>query len=214
MFRYLPAAAAAVALGFAAVPAAEAATVFSGTVNTIQANNVDPGLVVQTGNFNSFSLPLEVGVTSAPVGLFSIWTNEADIGWDDLARSNIFVQLQFSSPTGPWTGGPIGGETFGVWGVFKEGGRVEWDGPATYTFGNGGKLEVSLNNTNFNWGDWSLFNPETNPGQQYGAVVEARFKLVELPSAVPEPATWAMMITGFGLAGVAIRRRRESLVAA
>ena len=28
-------------------------------------------------------------------------------------------------------------------------------------------------------------------------------------SAVPEPATWAMMITGFGLAGAAIRRRRE-----
>jgi hypothetical protein len=29
-------------------------------------------------------------------------------------------------------------------------------------------------------------------------------------SAVPEPATWAMMIIGFGGAGVAIRRRRSS----
>ncbi|MEK7430889.1 MAG: PEPxxWA-CTERM sorting domain-containing protein [Pseudomonadota bacterium] len=28
-----------------------------------------------------------------------------------------------------------------------------------------------------------------------------------IPSAVPEPATWAMMIMGFGLAGSAIRRR-------
>jgi hypothetical protein len=28
------------------------------------------------------------------------------------------------------------------------------------------------------------------------------------PPAVPEPATWAMMITGFGLAGTALRRRR------
>jgi hypothetical protein len=27
-------------------------------------------------------------------------------------------------------------------------------------------------------------------------------------TAVPEPATWAMMITGFGLAGAALRRRR------
>jgi hypothetical protein len=26
---------------------------------------------------------------------------------------------------------------------------------------------------------------------------------------VPEPATWAMMLTGFGLAGVALRRRRQ-----
>jgi hypothetical protein len=28
-------------------------------------------------------------------------------------------------------------------------------------------------------------------------------------TAVPEPATWAMMITGFGLLGLAARRRRE-----
>jgi hypothetical protein len=33
-------------------------------------------------------------------------------------------------------------------------------------------------------------------------------------SAVPEPATWAMMIAGFGLAGAALRRRRAGFVAA
>jgi hypothetical protein len=32
--------------------------------------------------------------------------------------------------------------------------------------------------------------------------------------SVPEPATWALMITGFGLAGVALRRRRGALVRA
>jgi hypothetical protein len=32
-------------------------------------------------------------------------------------------------------------------------------------------------------------------------------------SAVPEPATWAMMIMGFGLAGVAMRRQRKVTVA-
>ncbi|HEX5378263.1 MAG TPA: PEPxxWA-CTERM sorting domain-containing protein [Phenylobacterium sp.] len=31
---------------------------------------------------------------------------------------------------------------------------------------------------------------------------------------IPEPATWAMMITGFGLAGVALRRRRAADVVA
>lgn len=30
---------------------------------------------------------------------------------------------------------------------------------------------------------------------------------VDFQSAVPEPATWALMITGFGLAGTALRRR-------
>lgn len=34
-----------------------------------------------------------------------------------------------------------------------------------------------------------------------------------IASAVPEPATWAMMITGFGLAGAALRQRRRQLAA-
>ncbi len=38
--------------------------------------------------------------------------------------------------------------------------------------------------------------------------------LTGLSSAVPEPATWAMMITGFGLAGSALRRRRSLALAA
>lgn len=33
---------------------------------------------------------------------------------------------------------------------------------------------------------------------------------IAIPSAIPEPATWAMMITGFGLMGAALRRRRQT----
>ncbi len=32
----------------------------------------------------------------------------------------------------------------------------------------------------------------------------------QLDSAVPEPTSWAMMLTGFGAAGVALRRRRRT----
>jgi hypothetical protein len=32
--------------------------------------------------------------------------------------------------------------------------------------------------------------------------------------AVPEPATWAMMIMGFGAAGSVVRRRRQALAKA
>ncbi len=32
-----------------------------------------------------------------------------------------------------------------------------------------------------------------------------------LPGAVPEPATWAMMIGGFALAGAAMRRRKTAV---
>ncbi|WP_332769738.1 PEPxxWA-CTERM sorting domain-containing protein [Phenylobacterium sp.] len=34
------------------------------------------------------------------------------------------------------------------------------------------------------------------------------------PGGIPEPATWAMMIVGFGLAGSALRRRSAALIAA
>jgi hypothetical protein len=37
--------------------------------------------------------------------------------------------------------------------------------------------------------------------------------IATLASAVPEPATWAMMIAGFGMAGTAIRRRQKLAVA-
>jgi hypothetical protein len=37
---------------------------------------------------------------------------------------------------------------------------------------------------------------------------------VAAPAVVPEPATWAMMIAGFGLVGAGMRRRRVAIVAA
>jgi hypothetical protein len=48
-------------------------------------------------------------------------------------------------------------------------------------------------------------------GASYG---DARLGSFTMPGGVPEPATWAMMIGGFALAGAAARRRRGSLAAA
>jgi hypothetical protein len=48
-----------------------------------------------------------------------------------------------------------------------------------------------------------------NNGFDLDAVGFANFALVSNP--IPEPASWAMMIAGFGLAGAAARRRRLSL---
>ena len=43
---------------------------------------------------------------------------------------------------------------------------------------------------------------------------QAAFEIDDLAAAAPEPATWAMMIMGFGLAGSALRlRRRKATVA-
>ncbi len=90
-----------------------------------------------------------------------------------------------------------------------QGGAATWDAPEIYTFGNGGQLKITLLPTNFNWGVFG-----TKPGNIYGGVVDARFELISESTAVPEPATWAMMIVGFGLAGTALRRRRAGLAIA
>ena len=44
---------------------------------------------------------------------------------------------------------------------------------------------------------------------QYGATANSGPILVTGPPGVPEPATWAMMLLGFGATGVAVRRSRR-----
>lgn len=55
-------------------------------------------------------------------------------------------------------------------------------------------------------GDYALFDPVTG-NNSYSAHIES---LTTTP-AVPEPASWALMIGGFGLAGAAMRVRARKL---
>lgn len=45
----------------------------------------------------------------------------------------------------------------------------------------------------------------------YKGAVSSGFSFKITESAVPEPATWALMVSGFGLAGATLRRRRAAL---
>lgn len=60
---------------------------------------------------------------------------------------------------------------------------------------------------------WFMFDNKTRvEGTLHAVEGNARasqFVTERISSAVPEPATWAMMISGFGLAGSAIRSRRR-----
>lgn len=51
------------------------------------------------------------------------------------------------------------------------------------------------------WGDW-------NPGMD---IVKLDNVVLSGPTAVPEPATWALLIMGFGTAGAMLRRRRLAI---
>ena len=46
----------------------------------------------------------------------------------------------------------------------------------------------------------------------FGGVLYDDFTFAPADGAVPEPSTWAVMLLGLGLAGSALRRRREALV--
>lgn len=204
MRKILMLAAGAAAMALSAGTVANATTFvgdYSATVNT-----VDPGL-----KLNVFDLPGALnfslnnpGDTSA-TDIFKLYTLEGSIESDDLAPKPISVAFNFTLPD--VFGGSVGGTTYGesFFGVVQNG-HVQWSGPQILNFGNGGQLQVALNNADFNKGFFGL-----DEGKGDGATITASFQLVS--NAIPEPATWAMMITGFGLAGVAIRRRR-TLVAA
>ncbi len=63
--------------------------------------------------------------------------------------------------------------------------------------------------------DHSCFNRYSNPAEGCAAGEPGlNFAFRDDAAAVPEPAAWAMLITGFGLVGASLRRRRVSTVSA
>jgi hypothetical protein len=196
------AAAGALALAAAASPAA--AIDFGGDFNVDY--NTDGGtfggLVINVSpDSGTFGFSLEdAGDTTDWLPLFTISSPEQSMDFDDLLLwKPIEVTFTFNQPSG--FGGSVGGTTGGTteWKGFFRGwdneGHVRWDGPESFAFGDTGLLTVKLSKADFDLGS--------------SAGVSAKWTLESLPSAVPEPGTWALMITGFGLAGAALRRQRK-----
>lgn len=188
-----------------AAPASALNFVGTGTP-TVQSS--DPGLVLGTQNLNeSFSFNLNQG-DSTSVDLFTLYTNETSVDKDDTVPKAISVAFNFTAPV-PGFSGSVDGTTQGnkiLKGLFQDG-SVTWDngGVADFSFGNGGVLEVDLNDATFNTGLFGL-----NHGSKHGAVITGEFSLISAPSAAPEPAAWVLMFAGVGLAGAALRRRRSA----
>jgi hypothetical protein len=59
-----------------------------------------------------------------------------------------------------------------------------------------------------NGGTGVVFGANGNANSQIGPLLD---NVVLSTGAVPEPATWAMMIAGFGIAGASLRRRKSAV---
>ena len=209
MFKHTAAAmtAALVTSAFVATPAAAIEFLGDFSVTNYNTNaGTFGGLVINvTPPAGPVSFTLDnAGDTTGFNHLFTISSPEGSMDFDDLLFwKPIEVTFDFDSPDfGGSVGGSTGGTTEWKWNIFgfDNEGHVVWDGPESFAFGDTGLLRVDLKKADFDLGG--------------SASVKAKFTLESLPSAVPEPATWAMMITGFGMAGTAIRRRRSIAFAA
>ncbi len=100
----------------------------------------------------------------------------------------------FTDPVDPFSGDIVGAQDFG--------------GHFTFTGGAGLYSGASGGGSYTGHGDFLAFDPAEHPGAllfghgEYTAKGSVNF--------VPEPATWALMLIGFGGLGVAIRQRRAN----
>ncbi len=154
----------------------------------ISLNQSDQGLSVYAQKIldEPYTFNLNIG-ESQRFTLFKLGTEETWSNPDDKVAKPISVAFNFSNPQ---ANNSVNGITKGWTLFFLSGGKVDWDDPALFKFGNTGILSLSLNN--------ELFG---TPGK---AFVGGNIKYVaaDTPTApVPEPGT--VLLFGLGLAGIA-----------
>lgn len=149
------------------------------------------------GNFNSNSPADRADQAAALNSLLGVATyTQANISWIDSLGSLSGNSVNFAPALFGQT--VVSFHVGGANGAKKKGlGGVGYESTAFYLF-DAGNFVGGLDAITFN-----------RPGLS-NARLYFTGQFVEQPPAVPEPATWLMMIAGFGLIGGAMRRRKPT----
>ncbi len=181
-------------VGLASASAAEAAVYVVGAQANSSSGGVGASTISLTGGQN-------FTVNVAPSDLWSAgalprWSNA------DGLTGNLFATGTDNSGE---AAGTLIGQDFGTW---TQNGLTAAFGTLVGEIGGVFKV-LGTNYTGAAWGagTLNLYYWDSNSADNAGAIDA----FVTASSAVPEPATWALMIGGFGLAGQALRSRKRIL---
>lgn len=188
------------AAAFLATPASAAVVHFTGTTDgcfgascTPSGGALDAGLLYTAGGFNQDTDAngfLGVGGTSDNLGAFSLGPMAHDYNGD------VFKLLvTFTAPPGTLPGSTL--FTTLLTGIVTSGSN----GSVFIDFDN------SLRNFTYTGGSFSFQVNDVSLTPGLGQIVSGQIR------AVPEPATWGLMLLGFGGIGMAMRRRRTPVLA-
>jgi hypothetical protein len=138
------------------------------------------------GSESGFDDTFQAGLVSfTETSSFTPWSTTL-LGADSFLAGSLAGLLNFSSTTGPGANATVGDDGFGI---FL--GANDVSGLSTNVFYLG--YDDQITNVDDNHDDMII--------------------RVTVSPAVPEPATWAMMLLGFGAAGFVLRRRRAPVLA-
>jgi PEP-CTERM motif len=203
----------------AMVPANAAVTVHTSAFITGATNYNGFEGMGATSSFPANTPYTEDGITVEYIGSASIWTTsqvmEGNYSWYPAGGGNGFTRVTFNDATAvqfAMGSGLFGGSPALQYLVLHDGRLIaagEITGVSTYTgFGYYGFSGMTMDELRLQVqiGPGNAFNPTGYEAGAYDAFTTA--------GTVPEPASWAMLIAGFGLTGAAMRRRRSAAVAA